>query len=71
MSDNAVHVIYFNAFRAFYVSLFYLNNTKYKEAAGFIFKCESYVKELESKLNSMSSNSSISKEVSAKRTGNK
>ena len=31
MKDNAVHVVYFNAFRSFYISIFYLNNKKYKD----------------------------------------
>jgi hypothetical protein len=63
MNDNTIHVIYFNAFRSFYISIFYLNNKKYKEAAGFIFKSEGYVKDVEKKLDNLSLTSSISKDV--------
>lgn len=40
-----------------------MNNKKYKEAAGFIFKSEGYVKDFEKKCDNLSLTSSISKDV--------
>ena len=43
-------VLFYKAQRAFYICLFYLTNKKYKEAIGFSFKVESYLKQLDSDL---------------------
>lgn len=49
-SDIELQCQYFRTFRAYYISLFYLYNKKYKESIGFCFRVETYLKQLESRL---------------------
>ena len=45
--------MFYKTFRAYYISLFYLANKKYKEAIGFFFRVEKYVKQIEASLNAL------------------
>jgi signal recognition particle subunit SRP68 len=58
-ADNELQVLYFKAFRSFYICLFYLANKKYSEAVGFCFKCENYNKQVASSLEKLSKNSEL------------
>lgn len=46
-SDSELTIMYHKTFRAYYISLFYLANKKYKEAIGFCFRVDSYLKQLD------------------------
>lgn len=50
---------YYKAFKAYYITLFYLANKRFKEAVGFCFKVEKYLKELREKLKALSNNSEL------------
>ena len=60
-SDNELQIVYFKAFRAYYICLFYLSNKKYSEAVGFCFKCESYNKQVASSLEKLLNTSDLLK----------
>jgi signal recognition particle subunit SRP68 len=49
-SDIELLNLYYKTFRAYYISMFYLLNKKYKESIGFCFRVESYLKQLEPRL---------------------
>jgi signal recognition particle subunit SRP68 len=49
-SDADFLVLFYKALRAFYICLFFSTNKKFKEAVGFCFKVESYLKQLDSDL---------------------
>ncbi len=46
-------ILFHKTFRCYYISLFYLANKKYKEASGFFFRVEGYVRRVESALNAV------------------
>ena len=46
--------LFYKMYRAYYISLFYLASKKYKESVGFIFKVDSYVKQVETALKNLS-----------------
>ncbi len=52
-SENEFLILFYKTFRAYYISLFYLANKKYKEAIGFFFRVEKYVKQIEASLNAL------------------
>lgn len=45
-NDSEFTVLFYKTFRAYYISLFYLAIKKYKEAIGFCFKVDGYLKQL-------------------------
>lgn len=49
-SDIEFLNLFYKAFRAYYISMFYLLNKKYKESVGFSFRVENYVKQIEPRL---------------------
>ena len=51
--------MFYKMFRSYYISLFYLSTKKYKEAVGFIFKVEIYVKQVEQDLKSLKNKSDL------------
>lgn len=55
-SDIELQCLYYRTLRAFYISMHYLLNKKYKESIGFCFRVESYIKQLEPLLASASKN---------------
>ena len=42
--------LFYKTFRAYYICLFYLGCKKYKEAVGFAFKVDTYIKQIETSL---------------------
>lgn len=48
--ENEFFVLFHKTFRCYYISLFYLANKKYKEASGFFFRVEGYVKRVQAGL---------------------
>ena len=58
-TDNELLSNYYKAFRAYYIALFYLANKKYKEAVGFCFKVESYVKTVKVSLSKLAKSSDL------------
>jgi hypothetical protein len=58
--ENEFLITYYKAFRAYFISLFYLANKKYKEAVGFFFRVEKYVKTIESSFKNISNVSELS-----------
>lgn len=61
-SDLELQCSYYRTLRAFYISLHYLLNKKYKESLGFCFRVESYLKQLEPSLASVGKNTEIERE---------
>ena len=61
LSDNDALTVFYQAYRAYNISLFYLANKKYKEAAGFFFKSEKYIKSVEASLKSLHKSSEVLK----------
>ena len=45
--DSEFLTLFYKMFRAYYISLFYLACKKYKEAVGFTFKVDTYIKQVE------------------------
>ncbi|CAF0795053.1 unnamed protein product [Brachionus calyciflorus] len=46
-NDSELIILLHKTFRAYYISLFYLANKKYKESIGFCFKVDNYLKQLD------------------------
>ena len=57
--ENDFMQMFYKMFRAYYISLFYLSSKKYKEAVGFIFKVEQYLKQFEATLKSFNNKSDL------------
>ena len=51
-SENELAMLLYQTFRAYYICVFYLTNKKYREAVGFCFKVDAYIRKLHSELNS-------------------
>jgi signal recognition particle subunit SRP68 len=60
-NDNELLVLFYKIFRAFYISLFYLTNKRYKEAVGFCFKVEKNVNDVRQGLKELSKTSDLVK----------
>jgi signal recognition particle subunit SRP68 len=58
-NENDFMQMFYKMFRAYYISLFYLSSKKYKEAVGFIFKVEQYLKQFETTLKSFNNKSDL------------
>ncbi len=50
LADNEFNATYYNAFRCYYICLFYLADKKFAEAIGFSFKLDKYIKTIEKSL---------------------
>lgn len=59
VAETEFLITFHKTFRCYYISLFYLANKKYKEAVGFFFRVENYIKKLELNLTNMSTNSAL------------
>lgn len=59
ISDNEFLITFHKTFRCYYISLFYLANKKYKEAVGFFFRVETYIKKIETNIASLSKSSEL------------
>lgn len=51
--ENEFLITFHKAFRCYYISLFYLASKKYKEAVGFFFRVENYVKKIDANLKNL------------------
>lgn len=59
IAETEFLITFHKTFRCYYISLFYLANKKYKEAVGFFFRVENYIKKLETNLTNMSKSSTL------------
>lgn len=59
LSEIEFLIAFHKTFRCYYISLFYLSNKKYKEAVGFFFRVENYVRKVESNLASLTKDSKL------------
>lgn len=57
--ENEFLITFHKAFRCYYISLFYLASKKYKEATGFFFRVENYVKKIDANLKSLDKTSEL------------
>ena len=57
--ENEFLITFHKAFRCYYISLFYLTSKKYKEATGFFFRVENYVKKIDANLKSLDKTSEL------------
>ena len=52
-NENEYIILFYKAYRSYYISLFYLINKKYREAVGFCFKVDGYLKQLKEGLDNL------------------